>query len=267
MKNEQKRCIRLALASYDMCELRANGNYITKYGNFSLCKGYQYGSRLLEDLKAGREYDVILLDDELRDMDAAEFTGAFYSMGLPQKPMLVTMSSRVNWKNTGTVLQEEEKYCIIKPYSLSALMQMIELLYELKEVSLRSFCGQLYREWNLDCSRRGCDYIVDAVRIALHAPGRLAIRKEILLPVGELYNVSVDGINSSIRRVIQELDEKGTPAWLRFKKEYTDESKPLTPLSFIYGIRQAAVRNNVRDEQEGGSSFHGDDTERPDGNG
>lgn len=268
VKNGQKgRGLRLAMASFDMRELRVSGNYFTQYGSFSLCRGYQYGRQLLEDLQAGQEYDAILLDDRLRDMDAPEFHRAFSSMDLPRRPILITIDSGVQRKDVAAILQPEENYCIIKPYRLSALAEAIELVCGLQEASLRSFCEELYRAWGLDCTRSGCAYLTDAVGIALDAPGRLAVRKEILLPVSERHSVSVDAVDSGLRRLIREAEGRATPAWRSFRRAHTDETQPLTAQGLLYAIRQAALENNIRDGQEGGPCFHEQDTKRPEGNG
>lgn len=248
MKYEQNgQGIRIALASFDLRELRAEGNFLALSGGFSVCGCYQYGAQLLADLQAGRACDVVLLDDALRDMDAAEFDRAFYSMDLPRRPVLVSFSSRYQRKNAGPALQPEEKYCIIKPYRLSALAESLRLLYRLQDTSVGSFCEEMYRAWGLDSSLAGCVYLTDAVRIALRSPGQLAVRKEILTPVSQAHHVSVKAVDSAIRRIILELDEKEPPAWREFKERYGGRAGRLTVGSLLYAMLNAALQSDIRD--------------------
>lgn len=245
------------MASYDARELRVNQNYLVEYGGFSLCETYQYGRQLLADLEAGAGYDLLWLDEELRDMDVKTFTAAFYSMDVPCKPMLLVSASGRPGKNPAPSLHPGPNYCIIKPYELREVSRELRVLCSMQEQNVQDFCEGLYEEWDLLRTGRDRDYLTEAVGIALRSAQKLFIRKEILLPIAERHAVSVDAVDSGIRRVLKELEQQGRPAWRSFKEQFGPPGRKLKPGDFIYAIRAAALW----DEQEGGACFHDQTTD------
>lgn len=240
--------MRIALASYDIQALRVNTTYFVEYGGFSVCRGYQEGSALLHDLEDGAEFDLILLDDVLKDMDAVDFTTAFYRLQRLHKPILLLMSSRSQMQNQGSVLQPSEKYCIIKPYRLQSLTQQIQMLCGMQRKSLQSYCEQLYLEWGVQGLENNCAYLTQAVGIALASARKLAIRKEILLRVGETNELSITAVDSAIRRILEHLNTQNTQAWCSFKREYEKRGKRMSTGGLIYAIRDAAQQFDIHDD-------------------
>jgi CheY-like chemotaxis protein len=245
--------LRIALVSYDRQEMRVNATWFTEYSGVGICKGYEYGRTLLRELEQGAQYDLILLDDELRDMDAVEFTAAYSRTALLRKPPLLLLSSRGRRENQETVLQQPGNYCIIKPYRLQALTRQIELLCGMQTRSLAGYCAELYRTWGVHGLENNCAYLTEAVEIALGSPRRLAIRKEILLAVGERHGLSITAVDSAIRRVREELDTLATPAWCSFKQQYGQKEKSLSTGKLIYAMRDSALQYDIRTGPDGDS--------------
>lgn len=245
-REKQHPCI--ALASYDAGELRVNENYLVRYGGLAVCKGYQYGKKLLEELENGAHYDLILLDDKLLDMDAADFSAALCRMHLPHKPALLLLFGDGWAAEQNSRLQQEESYCMIKPYRLSALAESVKVICSPKTKALRDFCSALYDEWGADASDTDRSYLTEAVSVAMRTDYTRAFRKEILGTVKEKYGVSISAVDNGIRRILHKLDEQESPAWRSFKEEHGYTEKKLTASTFVYAIRDAALQYKIRDK-------------------
>lgn len=88
MSSERKNTgLRVALASYDVHQLRVWHQYITEQSAEILCSEYRSGEELLQSLKQGRNTEVVVLGGPLEDMDSREFLERMSR--LPQKPLLL----------------------------------------------------------------------------------------------------------------------------------------------------------------------------------
>ena len=87
MSSERKNTgLRVALASYDVHQLRVWHQYIAEQSAEILCSEYRSGEELLQSLKQGRNTEVVVLGGPLEDMDSREFLERMSR--LPQKPLL-----------------------------------------------------------------------------------------------------------------------------------------------------------------------------------
>ena len=84
MSSERKNTgLRVALASYDVHQLRVWHQYIAEQSAEILCSEYRSGEELLQSLKQGRNTEVVVLGGPLEDMDSREFLERMSR--LPQK--------------------------------------------------------------------------------------------------------------------------------------------------------------------------------------
>jgi DNA-binding response OmpR family regulator len=183
-----------------------------------------------------------------------EFTAAYSRTALLRKPPLLLLSSRGRRENQETVLQQPGNYCIIKPYRLQALTKQIELICSMQTRSLAGYCAELYSAWGAQGLENSCEYLTEAVEIALRAPRRLAIRKEILLVVGERHELTITAVDSAIRRMREELDTRAAPAWCDFKRQYGRGEKSLSTGKLIYAKRDSALQYDIRTGADSGTS-------------
>ena len=71
MSSERKNTgLRVALASYDVHQLRVWHQYIAEQSAEILCSEYRSGEELLQSLKQGRNAEVVVLGGPLEDMDS-----------------------------------------------------------------------------------------------------------------------------------------------------------------------------------------------------
>lgn len=63
--------LQIALGSYDRKELRVEKNYLQEQSPALECTCFQNGGRLLEQLRQGRQFDVVILCSQLEDMSGA----------------------------------------------------------------------------------------------------------------------------------------------------------------------------------------------------
>lgn len=75
--------------------------------------------------------------------------------------------------------------------------------------------------------------MLQELRVPAHRP---AIRKEILGPVAEEYNLTVAAVDSALRRLLETLDETGTQTWRDFRKEYGLERRKVTIGRLLYAL-------------------------------
>ena len=81
---------------------------------------------------------------------------------------------------------------------------------------LEQRCSQLYAAWGIPQGDVNAGYLSCAVGIACSTSQKLAIRKEILQAVSEQFDTSVAAVESGIRRMVDQLEEKPPLAWLAF---------------------------------------------------
>ena len=118
--------------------------------------------------------------------------------------------------------------------------------------------GDRIREsWGVQGEITKCGYLTDAVTIAEQADDKLALRKQIIMTVSEMRGVSVDAVDSGLRRLIERMEENNTPAYREFKLHTgLGETRP-TVGRLVYAIKWAARQDangkgeqNVRREEQ-----------------
>lgn len=79
--------VRVALASYDVRELRVQRRYLEDQDVPLACDCYQRGWALLDELRRHGSYDVVVLSSQLEDMDEGQFIQQMRQ--LDHKPLLL----------------------------------------------------------------------------------------------------------------------------------------------------------------------------------
>ena len=67
----------------------------------------------------------------------------------------------------------------------------------------------------------------------------------VLHSVSEQFETSVTAVESGIRRMVDQLEEKPTPAWLAFKADTRLGSGKPTTGKLIYAVRSAVLRQKT----------------------
>lgn len=183
MNSERTAQLQVALASYDLRELRVQKRYLQEQGTAIVCTCFCSGEKLLAQLRQGVRYDAVVLCSELTDLSAEQF-----------------------------IRQLEQR------------------------------CSQLYAAWGIPQGDVNAGYLSGAVGIACSTSQKLAIRKEILQAVSEQFDTSVTAVESGIRRMVDQLEEKPTPAWLAFKADTRLGSGKPTTGKLIYAVRDVVLR-------------------------
>ena len=241
MSSERKNTgLRVALASYDVHQLRVWHQYIVEQSAEILCSEYRSGEELLQSLKQGRNTEVVVLGGPLEDMDSREFLERMSR--LPQKPLLLLQDNARRERNAVSSLSPDGPCYLIRQSSLKELLASLLTAAGQESGTLEQRFGRMYQEWGIIQPDSNCDYLTEAVLTASQSKGKLAIRKEILQAVSEQYDVSVSAVDSGIRRMIDQLEAKPSAKWLRFKDEsgFADE-KPTTG-KLIYTVKNYLQR-------------------------
>lgn len=144
MNSERTAQLQVALASYDLKELRVQKRYLQEQGTAIDCTCFCSGEKLLAQLRQGVRYDAVVLCSELTDLPAEQFVRQFYQ--LKERPMLLIQS---HGRSSGTALQKlrEGCYCV----EGTELKRLLWQLYRMPGRQNR----QLEQRGAASCMRRG----------------------------------------------------------------------------------------------------------------
>ena len=246
MSSERKNTgLRVALASYDVHQLRVWHQYIAEQSAEILCSEYRSGEELLQSLKQGRNTEVVVLGGPLEDMDSREFLERMSR--LPQKPLLLLQDNARRERTAVSSLSPDGPCYLIRQSSLKELLASLLTAAGQESGTLEQRFGRMYQEWGIIQPDSNCDYLTEAVLIASQSRGKLAIRKEILQAVSEQYGVSVSAVDSGIRRMIDQLEAKPAEGWTQFKAESGFEAEKPTTGKLIYAIKRYLIQQKSRE--------------------
>lgn len=241
MNSERTAQLQVALASYDLKELRVQKRYLQEQGTAIDCTCFCSGEKLLAQLRQGVRYDAVVLCSELTDLPAEQFVRQFYQ--LKERPMLLIQS---HGRSSGTALQKlrEGCYCV-EGTELKRLLWQLYRMPGQQNQQLEQQCGQLYETWGISRADINARYLTCAVSIVCSTSQKLAIRKEILQAVSEQFEASVTAVDSGIRRMVDQLEARPGPAWLAFKADTGLGSGKPTTGKLIYAVRSAVLRQKT----------------------
>lgn len=183
---EQDVIWRVALASYDPREMRVWTRYLEERNPAIRCTGYRSSRTLLERLEQG-DVDVLVLGGRLEDMDSIQFLPKI--RGLARKPLVLLRDDGRNEKSAVESLSQEDACYLIRQATLEDMLQELRVPAHRPAESLEKRCERIYRSWGLSTCDANKRYLTGALRMMMGSDHRLAIRKEILGPVAEEYNL------------------------------------------------------------------------------
>lgn len=241
--------VRVALASYDVRELRVQRRYLEDQNVPVVCDCFQKGWALLDALRRPGSYDVVVLGSQLEDMDEGQFLQQMRL--LDHKPLLLLSGAKDYPAISSNCLQRDESYYMIKQTELKRICREMERLYGCSMPrGLEAVCDQIFAAWGLEDQDIRCRYLAAALTIVCSSTEHLALRKELLEQVAQQYQVSVAAVDSGIRRLIDQLEEQSPPAWKSFKRESgLGENRP-TAGKLIYGLRRVLMAHADSASQE-----------------
>ena len=230
---EQDVIWRVALASYDPREMRVWTRYLEERNPAIRCTSYRSSRTLLERLEQG-DVDVLVLGGRLEDMDSIQFLPRIRS--LDRKPLVLLRDDGRNERSAVESLSQEDACYLIRQATLEDMLQELRAPAHRPAESLEKRCERIYRSWGLSTYDANKRYLTGALRMMMGSDHRLAIRKEILGPVAEEYNLTVAAVDSALRRLLETLDETGTQTWRDFRKEYGLERRKVTIGRLLYAL-------------------------------
>lgn len=236
MNGERKRTgLRVALASYDVRQLRVWYRYLTEQSNQILCSDFSSGEELLEMLRNGEKIDVVVLGSQLEDMDNLAFLERLTH--LPHRPLLFLQDG--GWGDRAALGSLLAGNLIGRggQNSLRELMQGLLSAATCTWADPEQMFRRLFTAWGVAQPDSNCDYLLEAAAIAGASADKLAIRKEILQRVAERHNVTIAAVDSGLRRLIDTFETRNTEAWRQFKSESALEDQKITTGKLIYACR------------------------------
>lgn len=244
MDNERTiRTLKIALASYDRKELRVQKNFLEEQSASIACTCFQNGERLIRALQQGHPYDVVILCSEMEDMSGLEFV--MNVRRLEEKPMVLLFDEGRRRNDSALCMEAGDGMFYVGQMDLKSLLRELYRMPGQQGQKMERQCQELYQSWGVQLPDVNCNYLTCALSVVLATTQKLAIRKEILQPVGQQFNVSVSAVDSGIRRMIDQLEANPTAAWTAFKEENGFAREKLTTGKLIY-----AVKNYLRRQAE-----------------
>ena len=232
-EEQQEAVWRVALASYDPREMRVWMRYLEECNPAIRCTGYRTSQTLLRRLEQG-DVDVLVLGGRLEDVDSIQFLPRL--RGLARKPLVLLRDDGRNERSAVESLSQEDACYLIRQATLEDMLQELRAPAHRPAESLEKRCERIYRSWGLSTDDANKRYLTGALRMMMGSDHRLAIRKEILGPVAEEYNLTVAAVDSALRRLLETLDETGTQTWRDFRKEYGLERRKVTIGRLLYAL-------------------------------
>ena len=226
--------LQIALGSYDRKELRVEKNYLQEQSPALECTCFQNGGRLLEQLRQGRQFDVVILCSQLEDMSGLEFLMNIRSMD--PKPNVVLFDEGRRQNTSAICLESGDGFCYVGHAELKNLLWELYRLPGRQSQRMERKCQELYEGWGIQLPDVNCNYLSCAVGVVYGTSQKLAIRKEILGAVAQEHHLTIAAVDSALRRLLDTLDATGTQAWLDFRKEYGLERKRVTIGRLIYAL-------------------------------
>ena len=146
MSSERKNTgLRVALASYDVHQLRVWHQYIAEQSAEILCSEYRSGEELLQSLKQGRNTEVVVLGGPLEDMDSREFLERMSR--LPQKPLLLLQDNARRERTAVSSFSPDGPCYLIRQSSLKELLASLLTAAGQESGTLEQRFGRMYQEW------------------------------------------------------------------------------------------------------------------------
>ena len=235
--------LQIALGSYDRKELRVEKNYLQEQSPALECTCFQNGGRLLEQLRQGRQFDVVILCSQLEDMSGLEFLMNIRSMD--PKPNVVLFDEGRRQNTSAICLESGDGFCYVGHAELKNLLWELYRLPGRQSQRMERKCQELYEGWGIQLPDVNCNYLSCAVGVVYGTSQKLAIRKEILQAVSEQFDTSVAAVESGIRRMVDQLEEKPPLVWLAFKADTRLGSGKPTTGKLIYAVRDVVLRQKV----------------------
>lgn len=227
--------LQIALGSYDRKELRVEKNYLQEQSPALECTCFQNGGRLLEQLRQGRQFDVVILCSQLEDMSGLEFLMNIRSMD--PKPNVVLFDEGRRQNTSAICLESGDGFCYVGHAELKNLLWELYRLPGRQSQRMERKCQELYEGWGIQLPDVNCNYLSCAVGVVYGTSQKLAIRKEILQGVAEHHNVTVAAVDSGLRRLIDALETRQMPAWKAFKEKTHLAGQKVTAGKLIYTLR------------------------------
>ena len=241
MNSEQTAQLQVALASYDLKDLRVQKRYLQEQGTALACTCFCSGEKLFAQLQQGVHYDAVVLCSELPDMSKEQFVSRLYQ--LKERPVLLVQS---HGRSRGAALQKiRDGYYCVEGTELKKLLWQLYRMSGQQSRQPEQLCNRLYEAWGIPQGDVNAAYLSHAVGIVCSTSQKLAIRKEILQAVSEQFETSVTAVESGIRRMVDQLEEKPTPAWLAFKADTRLGSGKPTTGKLIYAVRDVVLRRKA----------------------
>lgn len=239
-------CLWIAIASYDPRFSRICQNYIGSLDHNAFhCDLYQSGEELLAALQNGLPYRAVLMDNAMSDMDASEFCSRLRQMEPRFRPWLLLVPT-CSVDELNSIIRSQDPACPQEPgirriqmAGLNSLLFDLDSMLRAQSAQNDSDAAliQLLLQWGEHPGSLGAQYLRECIQLALRCEPHFAVRKDVLLPVGERHSVTVAAVDSGIRRLLDNLDYLNRPAWQAFKCRHRPRSVHLTTGRFIYVVR------------------------------
>lgn len=208
--------LQVALASYDRKELRVQKNYLEEQNPVLACTCFLNGHKLLQELQQGHNFDIVVLCSQMEDMSSIEFMMELRK--LEHKPLLMLFDEGRRKNSSALRMEDSGSCCCVERMELKNLLRELYRMPGQQWQRTEQQCQQLYHSWGIRIPDINCSYLTSAV-----------------------------GVDSGIRRMIDQLEAKPAEGWTQFKAESGFEAEKPTTGKLIYAIKRYLIQQKSRE--------------------
>lgn len=243
MMEQERTTIRLAAVDGDWRYLKDVQAYSKLHTGIEDCQIFRTARALLDALGAGARFHLVLLDLFLLDMDPFQFMDEVNRTNLPNRPIMIFLSSVGNRKTAQTLIALGADYVMRKPDKIQDLLDTA-LAFSLKpeQYFLRRTRERIWwnlRQMHLPGNEAGYQYLEIAIELQVRQ-GRSSMGKEIYPEIGRRYKVGEKAVDSAIRRLLDGNLEYENPTTQKVLKEANlpPETQHISNWKFVSAVAQ-----------------------------
>ena len=200
--------IRVYLLGPDPQQIQVMQQYMEQQEDL-VCAGAGIdGGTLLHRLQNGANFDVLICDAMLRDMDAAELLERMGRLGLPKLPRILVMLGRANRVIQNHLLSLGADLCLSLPCSMETMFRRARVLCGSGELDPNLRLRRMLSGLGLVPDDSGYRYLTKALEIMAFAQQPCAIVKDVYAEVARVEHVSPLGVESGIRRLMGQMKKQ-----------------------------------------------------------
>lgn len=243
MMQDKSRAIRIFIADGRKSQLENLRVFIEAQPDLELAGCTTETGQLVEALKNGVEADAVIVDMILQGRGALYALQTLNGLHLAHKPRILLTTANTDATIHSRYMEAGAEMVVMKPYLMADLLETVRMLCSdgtaYRNHRLNELAHIHLERMHATPDASGYWYTMAALRLLAVTDEPYSVCKEMYRAVAEEMGVSLNAVESGIRRLIEAIDAK-QPAEYREMREYLGATpgKPLTNNEFLSRLAQ-----------------------------